>query len=359
MCSASRALVVIAVLGLSSSGARAQAPTIPSGQPAPAPPSGNAEPAPDATATGAPAEPPFTAPPVPSFTPPPSAPPAAPGYGGAPVPGYVGAPAPGYGPAPPPGYGAGPAQPAWSGAPAPGVYAPGGAPPPVYASPPAPSERPPRDVRLASAHADRVVFLPTAETHPAGTWFITDYEIILPQVGVAVSDRTQIALALTGTPGAKDPIALGDLSVKSVLARGYRYRLAATGSITGLLGFDQGFGIFGRAGFVAEMCFDDTCRSSVNLGANLGFLGSAIVVGDGAGFVLQASELVSILVEGQTVVPLGEGAEEAHGVGGALGVRLARERWGLDFAVEGFTRGRNENRIPPIPLIVFTYRFLP
>jgi len=355
MCSATRALVVIAVAGLSSSSAHAQAPAIPSSPPgAPAPPV-TAEPAPGTTAPSAQVEPPFTPAPAPSFTPPPSTTaPATPPNGWAPAPSYgagPGAPsaAPQYLPAAPPAWSA----PPYSGGPAAAAY------PPAYSPPSPPAERPPRDVRVASAHADRVVFLPTAETHPSGTLFITDYEIIIPQVGVAVSDRTQISLALTGDPGAKDPIAFGDFSLKSVLARGYRYRLAATGSLSGLFGLDQGFGIFGRAGFVAEMCFDDTCRSSVNLGANLGFLGSAIIVANGVGFVLRASELVSILVEGQTVVPVGEGVDEAHGVGGALGIRLARERWGLDFAVEGFTRGRNADRLPPIPLIVFTYRFLP
>lgn len=213
-------------------------------------------------------------------------------------------------------------------------------------------------MRIASAHVDRVAFLPTAETHPSGTWYIGDYDILVPHVGVAVSDRTQVTLVLTGDPFARDPLGLADVSVKSVLARGYRYRLAAIGAISGLIGFEQGFGFVGRAGFVTQLCFEDTCRSSVNVSTNMGFAG-AVVILNGVGFVLKVSELVSILAEGAILIGAGPGGvEEAHGGGGDVGLRLSRERWGLDFAAGALGRGAGENSVPLL-LIAFTYRFLP
>jgi hypothetical protein len=203
-----------------------------------------------------------------------------------------------------------------------------------------------------------VAFLPTAETHPSGTWFISDYDIVVPQVGVAVTDRTQVSFALTGAPGERDPLGFSDFAVKSVLARGYRYRLAAIGAVSGILGFEQGFAFVGRGGFVAQLCFEDTCRSSANVSTNIGFAGPVVML-NGVGFVLRVSELVSFLLEGAVLIGAGAGGvEDANGVAGDVGIRLSRERWGLDFALGGFAESGGERRRYPLPLVAFTYRFL-
>jgi len=201
--------------------------------------------------------------------------------------------------------------------------------------------------------------LPTAETHPSGTWYITDYYVFVPSIGVAVSDRTQITLVLTGSPFGRDPLGLADFSVKSVLARGYRYRLAAIGGTAGLIGFEQGFGFVGRAGFISQLCFEDTCRSSANVSTNVLFLG-AVVMLNGVGFVFRVSELVSFLAEGAVLIGAGPGGvEDANGVAGDVGIRFSRERWGLDLALGGFAESGGERRRVPLPLLAFTYRFLP
>src|SRR5579862_4827741 len=46
--------------------------------------------------------------------------------------------------------------------------------------------------------ADRGVVLPTAYTHPKGTFFVSNYDIVLSQLGYAFTDDTQISL--TGVP---------------------------------------------------------------------------------------------------------------------------------------------------------------
>ena len=50
------------------------------------------------------------------------------------------------------------------------------------------------DVRSRDAHLDRVLLVPTAETHPEGTLFITVYELILPSVGYAITDDVQASV---------------------------------------------------------------------------------------------------------------------------------------------------------------------
>ena len=49
------------------------------------------------------------------------------------------------------------------------------------------------EARAYSAHADRVVLVPTAQTQPRGTVFLSDYEIVMPSVGYAFTDDVQAA----------------------------------------------------------------------------------------------------------------------------------------------------------------------
>src|SRR6185295_2268577 len=52
--------------------------------------------------------------------------------------------------------------------------------------------------------ADRVVLAPTAYTHPAGTFFVSSYDVVFLQAGYALSDSTQVSVTVTpmiGEPG--------------------------------------------------------------------------------------------------------------------------------------------------------------
>jgi len=124
-----------------------------------------------------------------------------------------------------------------------------------------------RDHRYADAHVDRVVFLPTGETHPEGTLYFSSYEIVVLQAGYALSDRTQVTL--TGMPPLRNESVLPfDLTLKTVVARAPAFRVAALGSVSGISGTDIGTGVVGRAGGVVQLCLEWTCRSSVSLGSN-------------------------------------------------------------------------------------------
>jgi hypothetical protein len=237
---------------------------------------------------------------------------------------------------------------------------------PVAVSPPrdapepqaplAPEGNGPRwDGRRRDAHVDRVVLLPTAETQPEGAWTFSSYDIAVLQAGHALTDRSQLTLTVLPVPG-EDPLGLVDATLKVALARDGKVRVAGLGSTSGILGFEDGVAFIGRVGGVTQLCFDDDCRSSANVAATLGILGPVLLLANGVGLVLRTSDLAAFLFEMQSLVPLGRGAESAHGLGAAAGLRLAGERWGVDLALQGIL-DRDGSKPPVIPIIVGTYRF--
>ncbi len=209
-----------------------------------------------------------------------------------------------------------------------------------------------RDHRYADAHVDRVVFFPTAETHPEGTFYFSSYEIVLLQAGYAVSDRTQVTLTAM-PPLRKETILPFDLTVKTVLVRAAEFRVAALGSVSGISGTDIGTGVVGRAGGVVQLCFEWTCRSSVSLGSQVLLLGPAIFVGNGAGVILRASEHVSALLEVDAAIPIGNVANQYNGIAVAPGVRFTGEHFALDLA---FAHALDALGGPSLPFLAATYR---
>lgn len=209
----------------------------------------------------------------------------------------------------------------------------------------------------ADAHCDRVILVPTAETHPGGTIYLSSYDFAILQAGYALSDTVQLSLTFV-PPFGKDFLLPLDLSLKAVVARGRRVRVAAIASATGLLGFEQGEAFLGRFGAVTELCFDDKCRSSANVAANLVLGGSALLVADGIGVIARTSDLVALLFELQSLVPVGREVADVHGIASAFGVRLSGRRWGIDLALEAPIDPSPKN-VRLLPILVGTYRFLP
>jgi len=110
---------------------------------------------------------------------------------------------------------------------APPGYGPPAEPPAVTPLAPPMAELPgnERDVRFMDASMDRVGLFSTAETHPAGTFFFSDYELFLFQFGYAVTDNVQ--LALTGLlPLIKEQPYFFDLNAKVNFVRSRWFRLA-------------------------------------------------------------------------------------------------------------------------------------
>jgi len=202
------------------------------------------------------------------------------------------------------------------------------------------------------------VLLPTAETHPAGTWTLSSYEIVVLQAGYALSDRAQVSLTFMPLVGRDDVIVPIDVSLKGVLVREGRVRVAAMGAASGLVGFEEGEAFFGRAGAVTQLCFDDACRSSANVSANLILAGPALLLLNGLGLVFRTGEHVALLAETEVLHPLGREAGPANGMGLSGGIRFSGRKLGLDVTVLAPFSG--EGDLPPVvPFIAFTYRFLP
>jgi hypothetical protein len=242
------------------------------------------------------------------------------------------------------------------------------------APPPPPNEetqpRPPNkldDVRVVVAHVDRVVFGSTAETHPQGTFFFTDYEILLLQFGYAVTDELQLSIA--GLPPiVKDQPYFFDFGLKLNVVRGDVFRAALKGALdvvtTGGSGSNTGPYWGGRIGGVGQLCFELTCRSSLSLDGGALITSGAkdvLPIYGALGAIVKVSSLVSLLPALLGALGTGSGNVDS----GAFffldyGVRLSGKNFGVDLTVIkplAMTTGTfNDPFILGYPYVVFTYR---
>lgn len=241
--------------------------------------------------------------------------------------------------------------------------------PPVVRHAKRAADAPGDDVRFQDAHADRVIFGSTAETHPKGTFFFTDYELLLLEFGYAVTDQLQ--LTLTGLPPiVKDQPYFFDFGVKLNLVRGDVFRAALTGAFdvvtVGGTGTDTGPFYGGRLGAVGQFCFERTCRSSVSITAGTlltSGVKQVLPVYGAVGFVANVSPLVSVLAEPELLGALGTGQTDISSgafLAMGYGVRLARQNFGLDLTlikpVAATTGAFQDPFILGYPFVVFTYR---
>lgn len=212
--------------------------------------------------------------------------------------------------------------------------------------------------RLRDAHHDRVLIASTAETNPAGSFYATSYEIILLQVGYAVTDSTQVSLTAT-PPLGEEGVVPADVSIKTVVLRQPHVSVAAIASASGIVGFEEFSGFLGRAGGAITLCAEATqCPLAFSLNSSLALAGPASVWFNGVGVSWRLGRIVSLLAEVDTLLPLSEPVGEANGVLGGLGVRLSGRAWGVDLAVmkAGKARAETSNLVP---FIAATYRYVP
>lgn len=212
--------------------------------------------------------------------------------------------------------------------------------------------------RRRDAHHDRLLIAPTAETNPKGSFYATSYEIVLLQLGYAVSDHTQISL--TATPPLGDQAVIpGDISIKTVVLREPHVSVAAIASASGILGFDEFSGFLGRAGGAVTLCAEAReCAFSISVGTSLALAGPASVWFNGVGVNWRVGRIVSLIAEVDTLLPLAEPVGEANGVLGGAGVRLSGRAWGVDLALLKAGKAR-EKASDLIPFIAATYRYVP
>ncbi len=274
----------------------------------------------------APAYPPPPAYPPQSSWPPPAAyPPPPTGYPPAPSAAY---PAPAY---PPPSAG-GDQVPTLTGYPAP---------------PPTPPQRP----AVVDPQGDRVILLPTATTHPQGTFYFSNYEVIVFQAGYAFTDSTQ--LSVTAIPVPSESVTALDFSLKSSVYRGGLVRAAAIGSASGVVGKDVGVAFLGRAGAVVQVCLAQRCESSLSLSTNAVLIGTLLMV-NGAGGIWRISPHVSLLGELATMLPLGTQGGQFNGALLSGGVRLHYTHWGFDFTALHVLD--SSDAAATVPFFAMTYR---
>jgi hypothetical protein len=222
------------------------------------------------------------------------------------------------------------------------------------------------DVRYRDAHADRVILGSTAETHPAGTFFFTDYEIVLLQMGYALTDAVQISVAGV-PPFVRDQPYFFDFGLKVNVVRTAAFRAAFTGAVdVATDGSTESQTILvGRVGAVGQFCFDDHCRSSLsaNLGAAIASDSTSAVypVYGSLGLIANVSPLVSFLIEPALLgaVPTSNGSGGA-GFLFSYGLRIAGPRFGVDLAMGKPVAVTGDNLdntfILGYPFVAFTYR---
>lgn len=228
---------------------------------------------------------------------------------------------------------------------------------------------PRQSARHTHAHADRVILVPTAETHPAGTLFLTSYEIVVPAVGYAVTDRMHASL--TGLTDFDS--AFFELNLKANVLRSRLLRVALTSSIDYARGEDDGELLFGRAGGTAQFCFELACRTSLSLSAMVALhdeLATILPLGLGAGFTAQLGDDLYALLEYSGLFNAAREFEfvdlPVYLVG--YGLRIApAPSWALDLTLLRSMESDDEVRagdaglfdLLGVPFVAFTYRWKP
>ena len=219
----------------------------------------------------------------------------------------------------------------------------------------------PSDVRYLDANSDRVILFSTAETHPAGTFYFSDYEIILLQLGYAITDNFQISL--TGVPPlvTRQPYFF-DVTAKVNVLRtdGFRAALQVAGDVLASPDSNPS-SIFGlRAGAIGQVCFSPTCLSSLTL--NAGTLlnnqsNQVLPIYMAAGLTLHVSDLVKLMVEPTYAIAVGNGhVDGPSGFILSYGIRLSGRQFGFDLAFVKPVGGDSSGIIMGVPVLSFTYR---
>jgi hypothetical protein len=220
-----------------------------------------------------------------------------------------------------------------------------------------------RPARQVDAHSDRIILMPTAETQPEGTFFISSYELVLLQLGYAITDDVQLS-ALVLPPLFQEQPFFVSPTLKINLARGAGASVAVLGGVDVLAatGDDNGDSAFlGRIGAVGQLCITSGCRSSLSANAlfwaRLDAEGSALVTSVGG--VFRVSDVAALLLEPTLAVPTsGDISDDLDdGLVVSYGVRLSGPSFAFDLTlVRPFIGGAGDIFVLGLPFVVATYR---
>jgi hypothetical protein len=221
----------------------------------------------------------------------------------------------------------------------------------------------PSDLRHVDANTDRVILYSTAETQPAGTFYFSDYEIILMQIGYAVTDQLQVSLTAI-PPLFTDQPYFFDVTAKFNLQRGDVFRSAVQVAFDTVVSPKSNpRSIFGvRAGLIGQFCLVADCLTSftLNAGTLLTDQPNALVpVYFAGGLLVHVTNVFKLMVEPNYTLAIGNG--RVDGPSGFLlnyGLRLSGNQFGFDLAFIKPLGGDSAGLVMGVPMVSFTYRTL-
>ena len=221
---------------------------------------------------------------------------------------------------------------------------------------------------MEDANSGRNWLTPTALLPPAGTWSVSDFELLLIGAGYSPSDNLQLSVT-TLLPFVEDMPLWLLFSGKVLLADSGQFKLAAQGTFTYFSeeSFDERSSTWGGSvGGAATYCLKPDCYSHVTGYLAAAFAkeneSSAVPFVVGASAVFKVARRVRLVFEADSAFVAGEINENIDGFLGWYGVRFTSRNIGVDL---GFMKpvyyGDGETDDPfvlGLPFVSFTYRGL-
>lgn len=252
-----------------------------------------------------------------------------------------------------------PVEPGLAPPPSPEMVAP--QPPPPPAPPAAPGSTKEPGI-LEDANAGRSWLVPTALMPPAGTWWVSDFELFFAGAGYAPTDSTTVSVT-TLLPIVEDMPLWALLSGSAQLVDAGQFKLAAHGTFTYFSESSGGSTLStygGSLGGAATYCLARDCYSHVTGYVAAAFAkdsdNSAVPFIVGGAGVFKVARRVRLVFEADSAFVLGEINENIDGFLGWYGVRFTSRNIGVDL---GFTRPvgvGDTGFVLGVPFVSFTYR---
>jgi hypothetical protein len=222
------------------------------------------------------------------------------------------------------------------------------------------AEDPEADARYDDAAIDRVLFLPSGETHPEGTLYAADYELLGLRFGYALTDDVEVAIA--GAPPIPDLPFAYELGGKLNVARTDTVRAALFASFGIFVSNDREVAIGGRIGAAVSLCLDDACSSYATLSGGVLLtdqVATALPIALGMGVVARLDRYLALVVEPLygRVVTAGDADDDVFVL--SYAARIGAADWSLDVGlVRPFVPEIVDDSplVLGVPWIAFTYR---